>query len=139
MQDEGWWDWLWARILVFFYLFIIVGVLYEVYQNAPNLFWGIIVVGGGIFLWASASGKSDIQKARQRIAKEKEENSLKAIPRPITSKPYDGHVYLIREEHGQYKIGRTVDVPNRFNTLKIQVPYDITNKLKIPGPCQGLL
>ncbi len=32
---------------------------------------------------------------------------------------------LIREEGGKYKIGRTVDVPSRINTLSIQIPYEI--------------
>ena len=61
-----------------FYLFIVVGVLYEVYQNEPTFFWGIVVVGGGIYLWAKLpSGKSAEQKEQERIAKEKKENSLK--------------------------------------------------------------
>ena len=37
----------------------------------------------------------------------------------------EGFVYLLKSGTGEYKIGRTRDVPTRVNTLKIQLPFRI--------------
>ena len=113
-------------------LFMLAGAaLYQLYEIAPTLCWGIFIVGGGIFLW---SRLESWQTDKQRIAKEKERALKKHVfgkwipsysERAKALRRYDGHVYLIREEYGRYKIGYTVDVPTRFNTLKIQVPQKI--------------
>lgn len=42
----------------------------------------------------------------------------KALKRP-------GYIYLISSPTGHYKIGKTIDVPNRINTLRIQLPFHI--------------
>jgi hypothetical protein len=42
-----------------------------------------------------------------------------------------GIVYLIREEHGAVKIGKTINLEQRFSTLAAQVPYDLELLLAI--------
>jgi hypothetical protein len=42
-----------------------------------------------------------------------------------SGKKRPGYVYLLSTDEGYFKIGRSKDVPNRYNTLKIQLPFEV--------------
>lgn len=78
-------------------------------------------------MWLGAnSSNAYAQKKRNKTSSDLPVASSR-LSKPEQSRSWapDGHVYLIREEGGRYKIGRTKDVPNRYNTLKIQIPQPI--------------
>lgn len=45
---------------------------------------------------------------------------------PYKRTPTRGYVYLLRAETGQYKIGRTKDLPTRSKAIQAQMPFDVT-------------
>ena len=109
-------------------------VMYEALEDMFGLLGLVTVVLIYIILVARHARLEDRQESKKKTENivtrynfnNNKRNALQPLPRKpdaITSKPYyDGHVYLIREEFGTYKIGRTKNVPNRYNTLKIQIP-----------------
>jgi|JYMV01.1.fsa_nt_gi uncharacterized membrane protein YkvA (DUF1232 family)/predicted GIY-YIG superfamily endonuclease len=69
--------------------------------------------------------REGIEQGIEQRALEREKQETLQRKALEATRPYDGYVYLIREEGGKYKIGRTKDVPTRFNTLSIQIPQEI--------------
>jgi len=44
---------------------------------------------------------------------------------PVSSRK-PGYIYILKSDAGCYKIGKTGDVPNRFNTSKLQLPHKVS-------------
>lgn len=73
------------------------------------------------FYFVSQEEARAINSAHQQAAKQ----PVKSLPPAQTPVKRKGFVYLIGSEQGHFKIGRTKDVPSRFNTLSIQLPFKI--------------
>ena len=92
-------------------------------EAATYICYGIVAIPV-VFVFILAYSLSDqAQKKRNKTSSDLPvASSILSKPEQSRSWAPDGHVYLIKEEFGTYKIGRTKDVPNRYNTLKIQIP-----------------
>lgn len=73
-------------------------------------------------------------KTRAHVEMEKRSKEQKQITgsKPNGNGFKKGYVYLISSPDGHFKIGRTKDVPNRSNTLGVQLPFPIEVIHSIP-------
>ena len=96
-------------------------------EAATSICYGIVLIPGvPVWIWILTGWYREAQNQRNKTSSDLPVASSRlSKPEQSRSRAYAGHVYLIREEFGTYKIGRTKDVPNRYNTLKIQIPQPI--------------